>query len=146
MIVLSVEEKIDRCIGRNPEWKDYRIARSVNCSVALVRARKLGMTLPQVEKTKTSLVSLTKVVERYDIKAAILQRLSEVPRGNLIIEADLCQKAAGTDRNRFRRTVENNNEEFKGLRIKLKLDDSSDGKWYWGHPDDITEAFRIKEL
>jgi len=140
------EERIERCIKRHPDWDAPRIANSVECSVLLVRARMIGETLPRGTERKTGLISLTKVMERYDIKAAILKALATIPRGQLVVEADLCQKAAGKDRNRFRRTVENNNEEFRVLRIKLKLDESSEGKWYWGHPDDVAEAIRIKEL
>jgi len=140
------EERIERCIKRHPDWDAPRIANSVGCSIFLVRARMIGETLPKGTESKTGLISLGKVKDRYDIKTAILKALAAIPREQLVVEADLCQRAAGTDRNRFRRTVENNNEEFKVLRIKLRLEDGSEGKWYWGHPDDIAEARRLREI
>ena len=146
----STEERIRACIGRHPDWADGRIAVSMNCPIGEVRAIKMGLSLPQeavpASSPKVNLVSLEKVIERYDIKSAIIKELANLPRGQLISEADLCQKAAGFDRNRFRRTVENNQDEFRPLRIKLKLDDSGDGKLYWGHPEDVAEAQRMRDL
>lgn len=146
MTYISIEERIDSCFKRHPDWVDKRVANSISCAIHLVRARRLGSALPEGTEKRAGFISLEKIVERYDIKAALLKALTTVPRGQLIIEDDLRQKAAGTDRNRFRRTVENNNEMFRVLRIKLKLEDGGDGKWYWGHPDDIAEAQRIREL
>jgi len=146
MTYATKEERVERCIKRHPDWTAPRIANSIGCSILLVRARMIGEALPKGTEKKTGLISLTKVMERYDIKAAILKALATIPREQLVVEADLCQRAAGTDRNRFRRTVENNNEVFKVLRIKLKLENGGEGKWYWGHPDDIAEAHRIREI
>jgi len=87
-------------------------------------------------------VMLAKVIEKYDIAAAIRRELAVLPKGRLILETELCQKTAGTDRNRFRRTVENNAEAFRAYRIKLRLDDG-EPKWYWGGMSDIEEATRI---
>ena len=144
---MPLEEKIRRCIERHPDWTDGRIAVNVTCKVADVKAVKMGVSLPKpATQEGVGFISLKKVAERYDIRTAILREVATLSRGHLILEADLCKAAAGTDRNRFRRTVENNADEFRALRIKLKLEDSSEGKWYWGHPDDIAEAKRIRDL
>jgi hypothetical protein len=63
-----------------------------------------------------------------------------------LVESDLRGLVAGTDQNRFRKTLDNFSDEFKRFRIKLKLDDSSDGKWYWGRAEDIEEAIRLRDL
>ena len=149
--IFTVEEKVRRCIARHPDWPDRRIALSINkggnCKVADVKAIRLGLSMPQQQsQERSSLISLKKIIEKYDIRTAILHEIAKLPEGQLILEADLCKETAGTDRNRFRRTVENNADEFRSLRIKLKLDDSSEGKWYWGHPGDIAEAQRIRDL
>jgi hypothetical protein len=91
-------------------------------------------------------VDLSSVLKRYDIKAAILTELAALPEGKLISEAELCNRTAGTDKNRFRRTVENNPDIFNSLRIKLKLDVANDGKWFWGKADDIATALKIRDL
>lgn len=142
---MTPHERIIGCIQRNPDWPDWRIAKSADVHVNDVRAIKSGTAIaPPPENA--GLISLEKVINHYDIKTAIKRELLALPRGQLIIESELCIKAAGSDRNRFRRTVENNADEFRAYRVKLKLDDSSDGKWYWGNPEDIAEAQRIRDL
>lgn len=144
---MTLEEKITGCLKRHPTWPDWQVARSVTCRVADVKAVRLSSSLPtQSEPKKTGLVSIKRVIEKYDIRGAILRELTKLERGQLIQENDLREATAGSDRSRFRRTVENNADEFRPLRIKLKLDDSGDGKWYWGHPEDVAEAQRIRDL
>jgi hypothetical protein len=91
-------------------------------------------------------VDLSSVLKRYDIKAAILNELSALPKGKLISEDELCKRTAGTDRNRFRRTIENNPDAFNPLRIKLKLETATDGKFFWGKASDIASALKIRDL
>src|SRR3972149_5976106 len=50
-------------------------------------------------------INLSQVIEKYDVASAIRRALSALPKGRLILEAELCQKTAGTDRNRLRRTL-----------------------------------------
>jgi hypothetical protein len=105
-----------------------------------------GGTPPMVEKPKdVGIISLDKVIAHYDIKSAILRELAKVAKGKLISEAELCQRAAASDRNRFRRCVENNTELFQAMRIKLRLDEG-EPKWWWGHAEDVAEAQKIRDI
>lgn len=89
-------------------------------------------------------LSLAKVIEKFDIAAAIHREIAGMPKGQLMLEVDLCQKVAGYDRQRFRRTVENKADEFRPFRIRLRVDEG-DAKWYWGSADDITQALKIRD-
>ena len=90
-------------------------------------------------------VSLEKIKTKLDIAAAILRELETVPKGTLIAEQELCQRAAGQDRNRFRRAVENGEDTFRTRRVRLKLDEG-EARWFWGHAEDIAEALKIRDL
>ena len=154
------EERIKACIARHPDWDSGRVANSLAVKIAEVEAIR-GPVIP-VRPGETiypghpkadppapaaaGLISLEKVKARYDIKAAIFREIGKLGKGKLISENDLAQRAAGNDRNRFRRTVENNADDFEPHRIKLRLDDSGDGKFYWGRREDIGEAKRIRDL
>lgn len=147
---MSTEDRIRACAVRNPDWSDGRIANSVGVKVAhvaLVRAGAAAPTAAPGGEPDSGFVSLDRVRARYDIKAAIYRELAAVPRGKVLSEAELCTRAAGSDKSRFRRTVENNESEFKPLRLKLKLTaGDSEGKFFWGHAEDIAEALRIRDL
>lgn len=151
---MTIEERIKAAITRRPERDDSRTSKALGVPIAAIRAVRAGQSVPESgappppedRGNSNSFVSLDRVRARYDICAAIERELASIPRGRMILEADLCQRTAGSDRNRFRRTVENNEERFRGNRIKLRLDDSSEGRWYWGHPEDISEAIRIRDL
>jgi hypothetical protein len=99
----------------------------------------------EIKPGPSGVVTLEKIIARFDIKAAILKELEKVEKGSLIAEAELCQRACGYDKSRFRRTVENNEDEFRPRRVLLKLDEG-DKKWYWGGVADIAEALRIRDL
>jgi hypothetical protein len=149
-----IDERIKACIVRHPDWDDRRVSNSIAGSkIPQVRAI-MGGSPPAPESppppvkpaAPSGFVSLDKIRDRYDIKAAIFREISRIPRGKLISENDLAARAAGNDRIRFRRTVENGADEFEPYRIKLRLDDSADGKFYWGAMPDIAEAKRIRDL
>ena len=96
-------------------------------------------------KIASGIISLEKIISRYDIKAAILRELEKIEKGTLVSEQELCQRAAGIDKNRFRRTVENNEELFKTRRVKLRIDEG-EAKIFWGSAADIAEATRMRDL
>jgi len=157
MTPISLEEKIRGCIERHPDWDNVRIANSIGTRRGNIAAFREGRALniavlvpiaatSTTPPTESGLISLDKVLQRYDVRSAILRELALIPKGKLISEVELCQRAAGMDKNRFRRTVENNEAEFRLLRIKLRLDDSTDGRWYWGAMTDIAEAQKIRDL
>jgi len=156
---MTREERIKTCIVRNPDWTTQRVSNSTGARNTEVEAVRRGQSIPErVKISKPSskvfvapgesvsgLISMEKVVARYDIKSAILREVAAVPGEALLLETELCLRTSGQDRNRFRRTVENNEVEFKPLRVKLRLDDSTEGKWYWGHPKTIAEALKIRD-
>uniref|UniRef100_A0A6H1ZDZ2 Uncharacterized protein n=1 Tax=viral metagenome TaxID=1070528 RepID=A0A6H1ZDZ2_9ZZZZ len=53
-------------------------------------------------------MSLSAIREKLDTRVAILREVAALPADQLIDERELRTCAAGTDANRFRRTVENN--------------------------------------
>jgi hypothetical protein len=149
---MTNEVRIKACFLRHPEWSVARVADSM--SVRQEEVRALVGSAPQVAPSApsggngkdTGTVDLSSVLKRYDVKAAILNELSTLPEGKLISEDELCKRTAGTDRNRFRRTCENNPDTFNPLRIKLKLDTATDGKWFWGKASDVAAALNIRDL
>lgn len=149
----SVQERIAAALERHPDWGDARIMNSLAVPIAAVRAVRAGEPLgsavsaaPAPSSDPIGLVSLDKIIQKYDIKAAIERELSSLPKGKLLEEGELCRRVAGTDRQRFRRTVENNPDAVRLHRIKLRLDEASEGKFFWGSAADIAEALRIKDL
>jgi len=157
MIAISLEEKIRGCIERHPDWDNVRMAKSIGTRIGNIVAFREGKPLtvrvdipiastanptPVVE---SGLISIDKVLQRYDVRAAIFRELALIPKGKLLSEVELCQRAAGTDKNRFRRTVENNETEFRSLRIRLKLDEG-EPKWFWADKETIESAQRIRDL
>jgi hypothetical protein len=92
----------------------------------------------------SGIITLEKIKNRFDIAAAIIRELEKVEKGTLILETELCQRAAGYDKQRFRRTIENNEELFRPHRVRLKLDEG-DAKWYWGSKEDIAEAIKERD-
>ena len=153
MARMMLEQKIRNCLERHPDWTMKRMSNATGARFSQIICIKEGHPMAENEPTSgypasspdAGLISLDKVMQRYDIHSAILRELAGVPKGKLISETELCQRAAGTDKNRFRRTVENNDTEFRLLRIKLRLDDSGDGKWFWGGADDIAKAAAIRD-
>lgn len=154
---MDIPERIKRCIDRHPDWDDKRIAKTSGARYADVEAVRRGEPVPNkgtpeavsfVELTPPppSVVTLAAIREKLDVAAMIRRELGKVGRGQLLPEDELCRLTAGRDRNRFRRAVENNPEEFRAHRIRLRLDESTDGKWYWGRKDDVAEALRIRDL
>ena len=150
---MTLEEKIRGCIERHPDWDTKRISNSTGGSKADVEAVRRGESIaPRSESPFAppvpgpAAISLARVKERFDIAAAITRALSTVKRGTLLPEEELCRMTAGRDRNRFRRAVDNHPDLARAHRVKLRLDDATDGKYYWGHSEDIQEALRLRDM
>lgn len=146
-----LEDRLRACLARHPDWDDARIRNAIiGSTIEMVRAVRAGEPMPtaaaeEQKKIETGTITLAQVRARYDIAAAIRAELAKLKPGALIQERELCQRAAGKDAARFRRTVENN-EEFKANRIRLRLDqDTAEGTWYWGGIKDIQEASRLRD-
>lgn len=157
--MLDVNEKIRRCIAKHPDWTWKRIACATGGRKASVEAILRGEPVPCVTPAPViskdaapatppgmACISLAAVREKLDVAAMIRREVSKIPGGQLIPEDEMCRLTAGRDRNRFRRAVENNADVFRPHRVRLRLDESTDGKWYWGRRDDIAEAMRIRDL
>jgi hypothetical protein len=100
---------------------------------------------PPAQAPGAGFVTLAQVIEKYDVAAAIRREIAQLPKGRLLLEQELFQRTAGTDRSRFRRTVENNAEAFRPFRIKLRLERDEEPKWYWADPDTIGKAMKLVE-
>lgn len=102
------------------------------------------------EKTKTPeinpFVTLTAIREKLDIGEAIKREITKIPKGKLISEDEMCRRTSGKDRNRFRRAVDNNADFFRAHRVKLRLDEGGDGKFYWGQAADVAEAVALRDM
>lgn len=101
--------------------------------------------MAEIKAGSSGVITLEKIKNRFDITAAIMRELEKIEKGTLIVEAEFCQRTAGYDKNRFRRTVENNEETFRPYRVRLKIDDG-DPKWFWGAKEDVIEAQRMRDL
>ena len=153
---MNITERIVSCLQRHPDWDTARIAKSCGAHHGEVDAVRRGEQVPdpgtaerflkREPATAPAAISLARVKERFDIAAAITRALSTVKRGTLLPEDELCRLTAGRDRSRFRRAVENNPELSRAHRVRLRLDDSSEGKFYWGHAEDIAEAIRLRDM
>jgi hypothetical protein len=141
---MDATETIKRCLNRHPDWNDQRISKSTNARLAAIEAVRNGA--PTQEAPAFASVSLVAVRDRLDVAAMIRKQVSGIPKGQLIPEDELCRLTAGRDRNRFRRAVENNPDLARQHRVRLRLDDSTDGKFYWGRESDIQEAVRLRDL
>lgn len=103
------------------------------------RAKMSGELTPAPTRAASPLVSLESLKARFDTAGAIRRELAKLPRGKLIPEQELRQLACGFDSTRFRRAVDANIEEFQVCRIKVKTERDHEGKWFWGHPEDVAE-------
>lgn len=147
--IMTTEEKVKNCLNRHPDWDIKRVTNATRSTQADVKAVQLGQSIQTStggEPTPAGYISLESVIQKYDIRAAILKEIAKLPPGRLLSEAELCSRTAGTDRNRFRRTIENNSGDFKTLRISLRIDESKDTKWYWGGAQDIAAALKIRDI
>ena len=157
MIAIPLEEKIRHCIERHPDWDNVRMANSIGTRTRNIVAFREGkpLTVPvyipiastanPTSIVESGLISIDKVLQRYDIRAAIFRELALIPKGKLLSEVELCQRAAGTDKYRFRRAIENNEAELRPFRIRLKLDEG-EAKWFWADRETIEAAQRIRDL
>lgn len=152
MIKKTLRDRILESISRNPDWDDPRIASAVRGATrALVRLARSSQPFPDdteagpAGQRDTGMISLEQVRKRYDIPAAIRAEIDALKPGALILERELCQRTAGKDAARFRRAVENT-EDLRACRVKLKLDqDQPEGAFYWGRPQDVREALKLRD-
>jgi hypothetical protein len=161
----TLTERITCCLETHPDWPTKRIQGSIRGStssmircistnlkknVALssgavgIASTELGPEDPK-RPWATSLISLSKVRSKYDIRESIIREVSRIQKGHLLPESELCPIVAGTDKNRFRRTIENCEEDFRPFRVKLRLDDG-EAKWYWGRAEDVAEATHLRDM
>ena len=148
---MTIEEKVKRAIERHPDWADRRIQNSTGGTLGMIaRARGGGdITAPKLRDFTSkapAVISLADVRQKFDIPAAIKRELARLDRGSLLPEDELCRLTAGKDRNRFRRAIDNNPQIAKAHRIKIRLEESGDGRYLWGSVADIAEARRIYEM
>jgi hypothetical protein len=151
---LPLADRIRRCIANHPDWDVIRIASAVRGSNrASIKAVMAGEPIPErpvdparpEPHTPAGTIELSAVRKRYDIAAAIRDELTRMRPGSLMLEREMCQRTAGRDAARFRRTIENT-DEFRAVRVKLRLDpDQSEGAWYWGSAVDVAEAIRLRD-
>jgi len=161
-MTLTLEQRIRGCLARHPDWTTARITTSTTARMAEVEAIRAGQPMPERAKAATPFpttaldiagkpssgagtVSLDKIRAKFDTIAAIERELAALPRGQLLPESDMAKLTCGTDRSRFRRCIENNAERFRHIRTKLKLDEG-EARAFWGHPEDICEAERYREM
>jgi hypothetical protein len=144
---MTVEERIKACIAAHPDWPNYRVGKSIRgVGVAVIAQVRAGESIQEPAPIQANIISLDKLKAKYDTAAAIQRELAKVPPKNFIYEDELRELAAGRDRNRFRRTVENNPELFSAHRLKVRLSDSdSEPKWIWGSEADILALKEIIE-
>ena len=170
---MDLAEKIKRCLERHPDWPNSRIAKSTGARHDAIEAVRRGEQPPpgepvvplqispenaaeirgrvkawrgQHQQAPPASVSLAAVRERFDIAASIRRTIAGIQRGTLLPEDELCRLTAGRDRSRFRRAIENNPDLARAHRVRLRLDDSTDGKFFWGHEIDIAEAVRLRDM
>jgi len=132
-------------------------------------SKRMGLTLSQIQKASQRLkprvaggapvvpsgvipaagkITLQQIRDRFDMKAAIYRTLSDLARGELIVETDLRQVVAASsvsERARFTRTVEESEEEFRPFRIRMKFRRDGEERWYWGHKDDVAAACSLRD-
>lgn len=156
---MTLEDRIRRCIASHPDWDDRRVASAIRGTSKAVATVRSGGNLPPwapapeekrsvIDKPKQDSISISldQVRKRFDIVTAIRHELEKVRAGVLIPEREMALRAAGKDYTRFRRAVENNAEEFRRNRVKLKLDpDGGEATWYWGSAEDVAEAIRLRD-
>ena len=85
-------------------------------------------------------VTFSVIAEKYDTRQAILREIAKIPKGEFMEQAELCRLASGPDRSRFVRCVEAHAGEFMLYRIKIKLGEAAEGRWYWAAREDIAKA------
>lgn len=141
--------RIAACIAKHPDWTDKRVTCAiVGAHIADCAAVRAGnpISVPQATPAATGVIDLEQVRRHYDLFSKIQQEIKGIPHGKLIAEDELRQRVAGSDRNRFRRTVENNLDALKTYRVKLKLEEGTDGKVFWGNVEDVAAALKMRDL
>jgi hypothetical protein len=146
---MTTAERITACIAKHPDWPDKRIANAlVGAHIPDIEAVRAGNPLPgpQTSPSGTGLIDLAQVRRHYDVFSKILQEIKNIPAGKLLAESELCQRVVGSDRNRFRKACENNLDALKVYRVKLKIEEGTEGKYFWGSQADIIVAARMRDL
>jgi hypothetical protein len=151
---MTLEERIKGSVSRHPDWDDRHVSRTIRgATLAVVKAVREGRPVvpppvieDPVESAEVGTITLAQVRARYDVAAAIRDYVAGLKPGALKLEREVCQQTAGKDATRFRRTVDNNADEFRAFRIKLKLDqDQPEGSWFWGNKETIAEALKLRD-
>ena len=150
-----LEERLKACITLHPDWDDHRVARAIRgatlASAGIVRSGKSlrmpqEIIVPEVKRSDAASISIDQIRKRFDVVTSIRKEIERIKPGIVIPEREMSIRTAGKDYARFRRAVENNAEEFKKNRIKLKLDpDAGEGTWFWGSAYDVAEAIRLRD-
>ncbi len=151
VVKVPVEERVRLALLRDPNKTPHRIADCIKGAntvmVKEIKATMAGLaTPPPPAQARSPLVSLESLKAKFDTAGAIRRELAALPKGKLIPEYELRQLVCGYDANRFRRAVENNADEFRPNRVKLRIDKASDGKWFWGCVEDVAELERARDL
>jgi hypothetical protein len=135
--------------GRTSSSSTTAIANAlVGAHIPDIEAVRAGNPLPgpQTSPSGAGVIDLAQVRRHYDVLSKILQEIKGIPPGKLLAESELCQRVVGSDRNRFRKAVENNLDALKAYRVKLKLEEGTDGKIFWGNLSDIAAALNMRDL
>lgn len=144
----TIEEKILAKRAKHPDWPAWKISKALDAAkggapVSVVNAVLAGAPVPATQVAPAEptggMIDVKSLVKKYDTRSAILKAISDLPRGKVLSEAELCRAVVGTDKYRFNRTVENCNTEFSAMRLKVKLDRDRDAVFVWGKPQDIEE-------
>ena len=146
---MIMADRIAACIARHPDWNDKRVAKAIACRMHEVEAVRAGNPASEPEPRSTpkavGIVTLDTVREKLDIRAAIHRETLRIRPGQLVEEREMRARTAGNDAARFRRAVENHEDEFAPFRLKLRLTDG-EARWWWGRADTVAEAAKIRDM
>lgn len=153
----SIEDRVKACMEKHPDWPAERVNNSIAGSkIIMIRTIMAGGAVP-VESTTvlkpeslvkpelSAYVSLDLICEKLDVKSAIFREIGKIPKNKVIPEAEMISRTAGTDRNRFRRIIENNAEEFRPYRTMVKTKEFPNGSWFWASAEAIARINKLRD-
>lgn len=112
----------------------------------LKRASIVPPSLPAVAADQQAgVIGLGQIIRQYDTREAIAREVALIAPETVIEQAELSRRVCGSDRTRFNRCVELHADEFKANRVQMRLGDSRETRWYWGHQEFIAKVKSLVE-
>jgi hypothetical protein len=131
--------------GRGQTAKEIAGAMGLTVYQVEGRLKRTAPPAPAPADQPIGVIGIGQIMKQYDTREAVAREVALITPETVIEQAELARRACGNDRTRFNRCIELHAEEFKPNRVQMRLGDSRENRWYWGHPEFIAKIRSLVE-